>query len=293
MYNIRFPVKEFTTCSKNQKPWLTDGIKNAIKTKNQLWAKCKKYGSPHLCLQYSEYEKYLHKIVRTAVKDYYEKLFTDNKSNFMKSWKIMRTIINNKKNDFTSGTFIIDNCEVSDKHLIANKFNDFFVNIGSSLAEKIPPCQCDPIAYVKNVNINTIFLRPVNNDEVMSILKDMRTSSPGWDDLSPRIVKQTYMYCFQPLCLLYDRITQALYNGNCVLGVFLDFSKAFDTVDHDILLRKLYVLGIRGTAHGWVKSYLSYCEQFVVFNNTQSTKKLSTVVPHMGRFWAHCYFHCT
>ena len=52
------------------------------------------------------------------------------------------------------------------------------------------------------------------------------------------------------LALLYDRITQALYNGNYVLGVFLDFSKAFDTVNHDILSRKLYVLGIRGTAHG-------------------------------------------
>ena len=38
MYNMCFPVKEFTTCYKNQKPWLTDGIKNAIKKKNQLWA---------------------------------------------------------------------------------------------------------------------------------------------------------------------------------------------------------------------------------------------------------------
>ena len=73
--------------------------------------------------------------------------------------------------------------------------------------------------------------------------------------------------------LLYDRITQALYDGNHVLGVFLDFSKAVDTVNHDILLQKLYVLGIRGIGHGWIKSYLSIREQFVVLNNTQSTKK--------------------
>ena len=58
---------------------------------------------------------------------------------------------------------------------------------------KIAPGQCDPITYVKNGNINNISLRPVSNDEVMSILRDMRISRPGWDDLSLKIVKQTYM----------------------------------------------------------------------------------------------------
>ena len=38
---------------------------------------------------------------------------------------------------------------------------------------------------------------------------------------------------------MMDEITKALNNNDCVIGVFLDFSKAFDTVDHDILLDKL------------------------------------------------------
>ena len=42
------------------------------------------------------------------------------------------------------------------------------------------------------------------------------------------------------LVLLTDRITKALYNGEYVLGVFLDFSQVFDTFNHDIMLRKLY-----------------------------------------------------
>ena len=51
------------------------------------------------------------------------------------------------------------------------------------------------------------------------------------------------------LIILYDKISKALYEGDYVLGVFLDFSKAFDTVNHEILLRKLYSYGIRGIAH--------------------------------------------
>ena len=55
---------------------------------------------------------------------------------------------------------------------------------------------------------------------------------------------------------LIDKSSESLQKRECVLGVFLDFSKAIDTVNHNILLEKLYLYGIRGTALDWIINYL-------------------------------------
>ena len=59
-----------------------------------------------------------------------------------------------------------------------------------------------------------------------------------------------------------------------VLGVFLDFSKAFDTADHSILLQKLQCYGIRGLPLEWISNYLSNRKQFVVYDNCISEKHI-------------------
>ena len=55
---------------------------------------------------------------------------------------------------------------------------------------------------------------------------------------------------------LIGNTESAIHNTQFVCGVFIDLQKAFDTVDHNILLEKIQHYGIRGIAHQWFKSYL-------------------------------------
>ena len=79
---------------------------------------------------------------------------------------------------------------------------------------------------------------------------------------------------------LYNRISHACDNNQFAIGIFLDLSKAFDTVDHEILLNKLSHYGIRGLAKEWFASYLANRSQFVDLQGVRSTcQKISCGVP--------------
>ena len=69
---------------------------------------------------------------------------------------------------------------------------------------------------------------------------------------------------------IIDIIERAIEENEFSCGIFLDFSKAFDTVNHEILIRKLENYGIRGITNDWFRSYLSNRKQYVYINNISS-----------------------
>lgn len=77
-----------------------------------------------------------------------------------------------------------------------------------------------------------------------------------------------------------DNIKEELDKGNSVIGTYLDLSKAFDTVNHSILLNKLHHYGVRGIVHKWFESYLTGRKQLTFVNDTYSDlKTIETGVP--------------
>lgn len=79
---------------------------------------------------------------------------------------------------------------------------------------------------------------------------------------------------------LVDKILEETDSKKFVGALFLDLKKAFDTINHNILLRKLDCYGIRGVANRIISSYLSNRTQFVSYNGEKSSlKRISTGVP--------------
>ena len=79
---------------------------------------------------------------------------------------------------------------------------------------------------------------------------------------------------------LVDKISSNIDNKKHSIGIFLDLSKAFDTIDHQISLRQLQCYGIRGIACHWFKSYLQNRVQYVSYNTKDSdVMKITCGVP--------------
>ena len=72
---------------------------------------------------------------------------------------------------------------------------------------------------------------------------------------------------------LTEQIRSNIDKGLYSCGVFIDLQKAFDTVDHEILLSKLHHYGVRGIANLWFRSYLTDRKQYVSISGHDSSKQ--------------------
>ena len=82
------------------------------------------------------------------------------------------------------------------------------------------------------------------------------------------------------LLQITEKVRETIDNGKFGCGIFIGLRKAFDTVNHQILLQKLGHYGVRGSALNWYESYLENRKQYVYFNGESSDlENISCGVP--------------
>ena len=92
------------------------------------------------------------------------------------------------------------------------------------------------------------------------------------------------------LIYLMNKITTSIDQNEITVGIFLDLSKAFDILDHQILFSKLEHYGICGIALLWIKSYFSNRKQFVQFNETRFIERIIKCGVPQGSILGPLYF---
>ena len=97
-----------------------------------------------------------------------------------KSWKVLGELMGNKKNRYESISLMDENVEIFDAHEVANKFADYFGNVGKNLDEALPNTSENPCSNIVR-NYHSFYLFPVTPNELMKIISNLKLTSISTD----------------------------------------------------------------------------------------------------------------
>ena len=188
-------------------PWYTSGIINACKKKNNLYKAwlCKKDIVSEQ--RYKKYKNKLTNIMRKAEKVYYRNKLEQHKGDVKKIWSTINEVIRRGNHTKKYSEFMYNgNNKVYNKQVIANMFNDFYINIGPKLASDIDTKNVDTQYdyYLKNMNIaNSMYINPCSEEEIVKVISGFKSkNSQDTNGLSMSLIKQVKESIKMPLNII-------------------------------------------------------------------------------------------
>ncbi len=194
--NIFAPEKTVRITKKNfiRQPWMTPALLNSTKTKDRMYRNC--LGQPPTSIAYKNfvtYRTHYKNIKQRSKQDYYHNLLSEYRTDLRKTWHIFNSIIG-RTADKTgiSDMFHVNNVAIKNLKTIADKFCDFFSEIGQNFASQIPDPRNSFLTHLtkNNPNQHSFFMNPTSPDEIHKIIASLKSkNSSGHDKISPKMLK--------------------------------------------------------------------------------------------------------
>ena len=218
-YENHFPEKriKFNKYKHKLSPWITMDILKSIEFRDNLYKKLKKChieSAEYELLQHNlkTYNSYVKRSIRNAKQTYYLEEFTKYKNDIRKTWDTLKCIINKTKSKPEFPMYFLDNGNkiIGDKN-IADKFNDFFTQIGPRLASSIDISNKVPYhSFLKPCNASFHF-EYTDASRIEKIINKLKPkTSTGPDKISPLLLKHIGINIAGPLSII---INQSLCTG--------------------------------------------------------------------------------
>ena len=135
-----------------------------------------------------------------------------------KTWKLINKMTKKSNGKHSIDQLQMGNIAVNDPMEIAEHFNNFFVNIGSDLRKKIPPCSKAPKEFFRGNYCSSMFLAPTTAGEITDIINNLKNStSSGHDNIPIKLIKS----CSS----LFAPILSHMNNQSLTDGIFPDALK--------------------------------------------------------------------
>ena len=171
IFDKSFPKRKVKIFNK-RKINLSDELKEAIEMKNKLFYRSLKFKSSYNQQMYNTYRNKVSKMKLEEERKHIASLLEANKTNLRKTWAVLKSIINKKRDKRIQTRFRLANHDIiTDKKLISEGFNDFFANIGPKLASKIPQQSTSLHEFMGNSLVNSILMSEVSYEEFSEIVK--------------------------------------------------------------------------------------------------------------------------
>lgn len=209
-------IKESTTTAqinsrvKKLKPWITSGLIKSIRKRDYLSKKVKSQPfNLSLKATYTNYRNTLTQLIRTTKHNYYRNKINEAGNNLRRVWSIINEVTecNTKRDDIKHKIKNIDGDEIDSNNTksVANTFNEYFVNVGTQLADTIvTDCSVDAQHHCQK-NDKTLFMTSLTEDETNKIIDQIKSNTaPGPDGLKAETLKQVRQYIVKPLTYIIN-----------------------------------------------------------------------------------------